>query len=104
MRRKNCGRRRRHQRRIDKKRCLENDRDDSDKNALGTHTGAGGGAGEVDSRLYSQNAGLDQGFSGDDEYNTPSKPMFDREGGATASCIGFGGMGVVSGWVREGMV
>eukprot|EP00579_Thalassiosira_antarctica_P020773 CAMPEP_0201956866 /NCGR_PEP_ID=MMETSP0904-20121228/4290_1 /ASSEMBLY_ACC=CAM_ASM_000553 /TAXON_ID=420261 /ORGANISM="Thalassiosira antarctica, Strain CCMP982" /LENGTH=616 /DNA_ID=CAMNT_0048501613 /DNA_START=30 /DNA_END=1876 /DNA_ORIENTATION=- len=72
---------------LKKKRRLENDRDVSEKIALGTHTGAGGGAGGVDSRLYSQNAGLDQGFGGDDEYNTYSKPMFDREGGATSSSI-----------------
>ena len=30
---------------------------------------------------------MDQGFGGDDEYNTYSKPMFDREGGATSSSI-----------------
>mmetsp|Transcript_5625 Transcript_5625/g.12248 ORF Transcript_5625/g.12248 Transcript_5625/m.12248 type:complete len:641 (+) Transcript_5625:45-1967(+) len=74
---------------LKKKRRLENDRDVSEKIALGTHTGTGGGggAGGVDSRLYSQNAGLSSGFGAEDEYNTYSKPMFDREGGATSSSI-----------------
>jgi len=74
---------------LKKKRRLENDRDVSEKIALGTHTGAGGagGAGGVDSRLYSQSAGLSSGFGAEDEYNTYTKPMFDREGGATSSSI-----------------
>ena len=74
---------------LKKKRRLENDRDVSEKIALGTHTGAGaaGGAGGVDSRLYSQNAGLDSGFGADDEYNAYTKGMFDRDGGATSSGI-----------------
>ncbi|EED95972.1 predicted protein [Thalassiosira pseudonana CCMP1335] len=72
---------------LDKKRRLENDRDISEKIALGTHTGSGGagGAGGVDSRLYSQNAGMDSGFGADDEYNTYSRPMFDREGVTSSS-------------------
>ena len=69
---------------LKKKRRLENDRDVSEKVALGTHTGDGG-AGGVDSRLYSQNAGLDSGFGAEDEYNTYSRPMFDREGVTSSS-------------------
>jgi len=69
---------------LKKKRRLENDRDVSEKVALGTHTGSGG-AGGVDSRLYSQNAGLDSGFGAADEYNTYSRPMFDREGVSSSS-------------------
>jgi SNW domain-containing protein 1 len=67
-----------------KKRRLENDRDVSEKIALGTHVGNSGGDG-VDSRLYSQNAGLDSGFGAEDEYNTYSRPMFDREGVTSSS-------------------
>ena len=67
-----------------KKRRLENDRDVSEKIALGTHVGTSGGEG-VDSRLYSQNAGLDSGFGAEDEYNTYSRPMFDREGVTSSS-------------------
>ena len=74
---------------LKKKRRLEGDRDVSEKIALGTHTGGAGGAaaGGVDSRLYSQNAGLSSGFGAEDEYNAYSRPMFDREGGATSSSI-----------------
>lgn len=70
-----------------KKRRLEGDRDISEKVALGIHTGSGaaGGAGGVDSRLYSQNAGLSSGFGADDEYNTYSRPIFDREGVTSSS-------------------
>jgi SNW domain-containing protein 1 len=72
---------------LGKKRRLEGDRDISEKVALGVHTGSGaaGGAGGVDSRLYSQNAGLSSGFGADDEYNTYSRPMFDREGVTSSS-------------------
>lgn len=72
---------------LKKKRRLENDRDVSEKVALGTHTGSGaaGGAGGIDSRLYSQSAGLSSGFGADDEYNTYSRPMFDREGVTSSS-------------------
>jgi SNW domain-containing protein 1 len=69
---------------LKKKRRLENDRDVSEKIALGTHTGSGG-AGGVDSRLYSQSAGLDSGFGAEDEYNTYSRPMFDRDGVTSSS-------------------
>jgi SNW domain-containing protein 1 len=68
-----------------KKRKLEAERDVSEKIALGVHTGTGGGAGEVDSRLYNQTAGMDSGFGADDEYNTYSKPLFDRSGVTSAS-------------------
>ena len=70
---------------LKKKRRLENDRDISEKIALGTHTGGGGAGGGVDSRLYSQNAGLSSGFGAEDEYNTYSRPMFDREGVSSSS-------------------
>jgi SNW domain-containing protein 1 len=72
---------------LKKKRRLENDRDVSEKVALGTHTGSGaaGGAGGIDSRLYSQSAGLSSGFGADDEYNAYSRPMFDREGVTSSS-------------------
>jgi len=66
-----------------KKAKLDGDRDISEKIALGIHTGQGGGAGVVDSRLYNQSAGLSSGFGNDDEYNLYNKPLFDR--GATDS-------------------
>jgi SNW domain-containing protein 1 len=68
-----------------KKRKLEDERDVSEKVALGVHTGTGGGAGEVDSRLYNQSEGMDSGFGAEDEYNTYSKPLFDRGGVSSAS-------------------
>jgi len=62
------------------------DRDVSEKIALGVHTGSGGGTGGgVDGRLYNQSAGLDSGFGAEDDYNTYSKPMFDREGVTSSS-------------------
>lgn len=61
------------------------DRDVSEKIALGVHTGSGGGSAGIDSRLYSQNAGMDSGFGHADEYNTYSKPMFDRAGVTSSS-------------------
>ncbi len=70
-----------------KKRKLEAERDVSEKVALGVHTGTGGGAGEVDSRLYNQSAGMDSGFGADDEYNTYTKPLFDRQSGVTSASI-----------------
>lgn len=60
------------------------DRDVSEKIALGVHTGSGS-MGGVDGRLYNQNAGLDSGFGAEEEYNTYSKPMFDREGVTSSS-------------------
>jgi len=67
-----------------KKQKLESERDVSEKIALGVHTGTGG-AGEVDSRLYNQSAGMDSGFGADDEYSTYSKPLFDRAGVTSSS-------------------
>ncbi|KAL3944505.1 MAG: hypothetical protein SGBAC_001426 [Bacillariaceae sp.] len=67
-----------------KKRKLEADRDVSEKIALGVHTGTGG-AGEVDSRLYNQSSGMDSGFGADDDYNTYSKPLFNRTGVSSSS-------------------
>jgi SNW domain-containing protein 1 len=67
-----------------KKQKLEQERDVSEKIALGVHTGTGG-TGEADSRLYNQSAGMDSGFGAGDEYNTYSKPLFDRQGVTSAS-------------------
>jgi len=67
-----------------KKQKLEKERDVSERIALGVHTGSGG-AGEADSRLYNQSAGMDSGFGAEDEYNTYSKPLFDRQGVTSAS-------------------
>lgn len=65
---------------IIKKKRFEDDRDVSEKIALGVHTGSGGGSHGVDSRLYNQSAGMDSGFGKDDEYNTYSKPLWgDRQ-------------------------
>lgn len=68
-----------------KKARLEDDRDVSEKIALGVHTGTGNAGGAVDGRLYNQNAGLDSGFGADDDYNTYTKPMFDRDGVSSSS-------------------
>ncbi|GMI57108.1 hypothetical protein ScalyP_jg829 [Parmales sp. scaly parma] len=62
-----------------KKARLEDDRDVSEKIALGVHTGAGAAGGQLDSRLYNQSEGLDSGFGKEDEYNTYTKPLFDRD-------------------------
>eukprot|EP00538_Stauroneis_constricta_P012916 CAMPEP_0119560080 /NCGR_PEP_ID=MMETSP1352-20130426/13939_1 /TAXON_ID=265584 /ORGANISM="Stauroneis constricta, Strain CCMP1120" /LENGTH=590 /DNA_ID=CAMNT_0007607967 /DNA_START=109 /DNA_END=1881 /DNA_ORIENTATION=+ len=67
-----------------KKQKLEEDRDVSGKVALGQNTGAAQG-GEVDSRLYNQSAGLNSGFGADEDYNTYSKPLFDRSGVTSSS-------------------
>lgn len=72
---------------LKKKQRLEEERDVSEKIALGVHsTGTGGGAENVDSRLYNQSAGMDSGFGAEDEYNTYSKPLF-------AAASGSGGNG-----------
>lgn len=55
---------------------LEEERDVSEKIALGQHTGTGGGG--VDGRLYNQEGGMDSGFGADDEYNAYSKPLFNN--------------------------
>jgi SNW domain-containing protein 1 len=56
-------------------------RDISEKIALGMLKGTGGkltGETMYDSRLFNQSSGMDAGFGGEDEYNTYSKPLFDR--------------------------
>ena len=70
-----------------KKRRLEEERDVSEKIALGVHTGTGGLAGEVDSRLYNQTGGFDSGFGAEDDYNAYSKPLFERQHVATSASI-----------------
>jgi len=70
-----------------KKQKLEDERDVSEKIALGVHTGTGTLGGDVDARLYNQTAGMDSGFGAEDEYNTYSKPLFDRTGGVSGSSI-----------------
>ncbi|GKY99648.1 hypothetical protein MPSEU_000918800 [Mayamaea pseudoterrestris] len=67
-----------------KKKKLEEERDVSEKIALGVHTGTGGLGGDVDSRLYNQTSGMDSGFGGEDEYNTYTKPLFgDQQAAST---------------------
>lgn len=71
-----------------KKKRLEEERDISEKIALGVHTGNGGaGAGEdvFDARLYNQTGGMDSGFGREDEYNTFSQPLWKSS--ATSSSI-----------------
>lgn len=61
-------------------------RDISEKIALGMLKGTGGkltGESLYDSRLFNQSSGMDAGFGGEDEYNTYTKPLFDKaEGGS----------------------
>jgi SNW domain-containing protein 1 len=56
-------------------------RDVSEKIALGMHKGSGQLTGEAmyDARLFNQSSGMDSGFGGEDEYNTYSRPLFDRQ-------------------------
>lgn len=61
-----------------KKQRLEEERDVSEKIALGVHTGTGGDQG-VDSRLYNQSGGFDSGFGREDDYNAYTKPLFERQ-------------------------
>ena len=68
-----------------KKKRLEEERDVSEKIALGVHTGNGGLQGDVDSRLYNQTGGMDSGFGAEDDYNTYSQPLFNRQGASSAS-------------------
>lgn len=59
----------------------EEDRDISEKIALGLMKGTGGkltGESLFDARLFNQSTGMDAGFGPEDEYNTYSRPMFDR--------------------------
>ena len=63
----------------------DEDRDVSEKIALGMLKGTGKLTGEslYDSRLFNQTSGMDAGFGAEDEYNTYSRPLFDRgEGGS----------------------
>ena len=69
-----------------KKKRLEEERDVSEKIALGVHTGTGGGLGsDVDSRLYNRSGGMDSGFGREDDYNTYSQPLFNRQSASGAS-------------------
>jgi len=58
----------------------DGERDISEKIALGQFKGTGKVSGEAlyDSRLFNQSSGMDSGFGADDDYNTYSKPLFDR--------------------------
>ncbi|KAG7376133.1 SNW domain-containing protein 1 [Phytophthora pseudosyringae] len=59
----------------------DEDRDVSEKIALGQLQGggrAGGSDGLFDSRLFNQSQGISAGFGQEDEYNVYSKPMVDR--------------------------
>ncbi|CAH0478275.1 unnamed protein product [Peronospora belbahrii] len=59
----------------------DEDRDISEKIALGQLQGggkAGGTDGMFDSRLFNQSQGIGSGFGQEDEYNVYSKPMVDR--------------------------
>eukprot|EP00644_Phytophthora_capsici_P005613 jgi/Phyca11/538672/estExt2_Genewise1Plus.C_PHYCAscaffold_20216 len=59
----------------------DQDRDISEKIALGQLQGggkAGGSDGMFDSRLFNQSQGISSGFGQEDEYNVYSKPMVDR--------------------------
>lgn len=74
---------------LKKKQRLEEERDVSEKIALGVmhSTGTGGGQDNVDSRLYNQTAGMDSGFGADDEYNAYSKPLFEAAAAAAGSAM-----------------
>jgi SNW domain-containing protein 1 len=74
-----------------KKQKLEQDRDVSEKIALGIHaTGTGGGTGNndddvVDTRLFhGGGAGMDSGFGREDEYDAYTKPLFAQQQLATS--------------------
>ncbi|GMF50782.1 unnamed protein product [Phytophthora fragariaefolia] len=59
----------------------DEDRDISEKIALGQLQGGGRAAGSdgmFDSRLFNQSQGISSGFGQEDEYNVYSKPMVDR--------------------------
>lgn len=60
-------------------------RDVSEKIALGMHKGSGQLSGEAmyDARLFNQSSGMDSGFGAEDDYNTYSKPLFDRQAADT---------------------
>lgn len=58
----------------------DDDRDVSEKIALGQLQGAGKLAGDAlfDSRLFNQSQGISSGFGADDDYTVYSKPLVDR--------------------------
>ncbi|OQR91275.1 puff-specific protein Bx42-like [Thraustotheca clavata] len=57
----------------------DEDRDVSEKIALGQLQGGKGASGaQFDSRLFNQSQGMDSGFGNDDEYNVYSKALMDR--------------------------
>lgn len=62
------------------KMARDDDRDVSEKIALGQLQGAGKLSGEAmfDSRLFNQSQGMSSGFGKEDEYNVYSKPLVDR--------------------------
>ncbi len=55
-------------------------RDVSEKIALGMLKGTNKLQGEsiYDSRLFNQSSGMDAGFGAEDDYNTYTRPLFDR--------------------------
>ena len=59
----------------------------SEKIALGMHRGSAKLSGEAmyDSRLFNQSEGMDSGFGAEDDYNTYTKPLFDK--GSQSSSI-----------------
>nr|CCA26022.1 premRNAprocessing protein putative [Albugo laibachii Nc14] len=58
----------------------DQDRDVSEKIALGQLQGSGKLSGDTmyDSRLFNQSQGMDAGFGQEDDYNVYSKPLLDR--------------------------
>ncbi|CCI41594.1 unnamed protein product [Albugo candida] len=58
----------------------DQDRDVSEKIALGQLQGSGKLSGDTmyDSRLFNQSQGIDAGFGQEDDYNVYSKPLLDR--------------------------
>ena len=58
----------------------DENRDVSEKIALGMLKGTSKLSGEsiYDSRLFNQSSGMDSGFGAEDEYNTYTRPLFDR--------------------------
>lgn len=58
----------------------DDERDVTEQIALGMLKGTGKLTGEAafDSRLFNQSSGMDSGFGQEDEYNTYSRPLFDR--------------------------
>jgi SNW domain-containing protein 1 len=71
-----------------KRRKLESERDVSERIALGGPAAVAvhgaGLAGDVDARLYSQNAGLSSGFGAEDEYNSYTTPLFGSHDASAA--------------------